>query len=70
MEIGRFEGTILQSSAALEYLPWKHIGFGLGSDLLHLEIEAEGKEDYPGIDFRGNIEFGYAGLMLYGKIFF
>jgi hypothetical protein len=70
LEIDRFEGAIFQANAALEYLPWKHVGIGLGFDLLHLEIEAEGKEDYPGIDLRGNIEFTYAGLSVYGKVYF
>jgi hypothetical protein len=70
LEIDQFEGSIFQANAALEYRPWKHIGLGLGFDLLHLQVEADGEEDYPGIDLRGNIEFTYAGLSVYGKIYF
>jgi hypothetical protein len=70
LEYDQFVGSIFQVNAALEYLPWQHVGLGLGFDLLRLQVEADGEDDYPGIDLRGNIEFTYAGLSLYGKIYF
>jgi hypothetical protein len=45
------------------------VGFGLGFNSFNLDIQANG-EDYPQIDFRGNINFNYAGLLLYAKMFF
>lgn len=69
LEIDNFKGSILDGSIGLEYNAWKHVGFGIAADVLSLRIEAEG-EDYPTIDFRGNIEFNYVGLHLYTKIYF
>jgi len=54
---------------ALEYNVWKHVGLGLGYNIMRLDIEAEGK-DFPEIDLTGNIEFTYGGIQLYAKIYF
>jgi hypothetical protein len=69
LEIDQFKGRIYDSHAAIEYLPWKHVGFGLGYNLFDLSIEADG-EDYPQIDFMGKLDFKYSGLLLYAKMFF
>jgi hypothetical protein len=69
LEIQNFKGSIYQSAVALEYLPWKHVGFGLAFDTFNLNIEADG-EDYPEIDFKGELNFNITGLMLYMKMFF
>ena len=68
LEISNFKGSILGGGITLEYNVWKHVGFGLGYDHFRLWIEAE-DDDYPGIDFIGNMEFEYAGLLLYTKIY-
>jgi hypothetical protein len=64
-----FTGSLINAKSAVEYNPWKHVGFGLGFDALCLDLQADG-EDYPAIDFRGNIQFSYTGIMLYGRVFF
>lgn len=69
LEIKEFKGAIYESHAAIEYLPWKHLGFGLGFNVFNLDIEADG-EDYPQIDFVGELNFKYSGLLLYAKLFF
>jgi hypothetical protein len=69
LEIKDFKGGIIYSSLALEYLPWKHFGFGLGGDYMHVQVEAEG-EDYPGVDFVGSVAFNYFGARLYLKGYF
>jgi len=69
LEIGEFQGSILNANFAIEYLPWKHLGFGLGFDSLNVHVEADG-EDYPGIDFKGEVNFNYTGLLLYAKLYF
>ncbi|MBW2671649.1 MAG: hypothetical protein JRD87_17625 [Deltaproteobacteria bacterium] len=69
LEIGEFSGSILQTNVAIEYLPWKHFGFGLGFDSLNIKVEADG-DDYPGIDFKGEVNFHYTGLQLYAKLYF
>jgi len=69
LEIGEFAGSILDANVAIEYLPWKHFGFGLGFDSLNVKAEADG-DDYPGIDFKGEVNFHYTGLQLYAKLYF
>ena len=69
LDIGDFSGGINSTSVALEYLPWKHVGFGFGVDAMRVKIEANGS-DYPGVDFKGSVEFDYIGAQLYMKVFF
>jgi hypothetical protein len=69
LEIGEFAGSILETNVAIEYLPWKHFGFGLGFDSLNVKVEADG-DDYPGIDFQGEVNFHYTGFQLYAKLYF
>jgi len=69
LEFEQFKGAILSGQSALEYVPWKHVGIGLGVDTLRIRAEAKG-EDYPGIDFNGMAEFSYIGLQLYARVFF
>ena len=68
LEIGDFQGDILSATLALEYLPWRHVGFGLAADGKRVHIEANGS-DYPFLDFRGNVEFSYIGALAYIKFF-
>jgi len=69
LEIDEFKGTALETNAAVEYFPWKHLGFGLAYNAFNLHIEADG-EDYPQIDFKGELNFKYVGLLLYTKLYF
>jgi hypothetical protein len=69
VEIDNFNGSIMEFRTALEYNPWKHVGIGLGFDTLGIRLESE-NEDWPGIDLKGKVEFNYAGLQLYLRLFF
>ena len=69
MEYDKFNGTLTIAFTRLEYNPWKHVGFGLGIETFRLKIEADG-EDYPNIDFKGDLQFNYTGLELYTRIIF
>lgn len=69
LEYDQFTGSLLSSNTAIEYKPWKHVGIGLGIDSFNLSVEAKG-EDYPSIDFRGNVDFEYVGAQLYARFFF
>jgi hypothetical protein len=69
LEYESFKGAIYSSTMAVEYKPWQHVGFGVGYDMFKMKLEAAGA-DYPEIDFKGNIDFQYTGLMLYAKLFF
>ena len=69
LEYGDFAGGIQSINFALEWLTWKHVGFGLGVDAMRVFVEANGS-DYPGVDFRGDVEFSYLGAQLYLKAYF
>jgi hypothetical protein len=69
LKVGDFKGAVVDSITAVEYKPWKNLGFGLAANNFRVEIEADG-EDYPNIDFVGNIKFEYVGLLLYGKLYY
>ncbi|RLC19442.1 MAG: hypothetical protein DRI24_00140 [Deltaproteobacteria bacterium] len=65
-----FTGSLINLRSAVEYNPWKHVGFGLGIDAMRMGLQADGVGDYPGIDLKGNVQFDYTGVMLYGRVFF
>jgi hypothetical protein len=69
LEYEQFKGSVLASQAAIEYVPWDHVGIGLGIESFRFKAEADG-EDYPEIDFKGNVEFTYVGAELYTRILF
>lgn len=69
LKVGDFKGAMVDSTTAVEYRPWKNLGFGLAANSFKLDIEAKG-DDYPNIDFVGNIKFDYVGLLLYGKLYY
>ena len=69
LKVGDFKGAMVDSTTAVEYKPWKNLGFGLASNTFRVDIEAKG-DDYPNIDFVGNIKFDFVGLLLYGKLYY
>lgn len=69
VEYENFTGQLLQMRAAVEFLPVQHFAVGLGVDTLRLGLENK-NEDYPGVDLKGNVDFRYTGLQLYGKVRF
>ena len=70
VEYDDYTGSLLNFRSAIEYNPWKHVGFGLGFDALKLQVRADGDEAVPGMRLRGDLAFGYTGVLLYGKVFF
>jgi hypothetical protein len=71
LEISDFKGSLLDVNVGLEYRPWKHVGFGLGYNAMSVHVEGEdNNSDYPGVNFVGNVDVRFAGLMLYGKLNF
>ena len=70
VEYSDYTGSLLNFRSAIEYDPWQHVGFGLGFDALRLQVQADGDESIPGMDLRGNVAFGYTGILLYGRVFF
>jgi hypothetical protein len=64
-----FKGFLMRSTAAIEYNPWEHWGFGVGIDGFRTNVKSK-EEDWPGIDLRGEVEMNYLGLQFYGRYFF
>jgi hypothetical protein len=69
MEVNSFQGSLFNGLIALEYNPWKYIGFGFGYNIFRVALKADGG-DYPNIDFTGKIQLNYGGLLLYAKTWF
>ena len=70
LALGDYKGNIMSFGSAIEWIPFKHVGFGLGFDSFNLGVEAENDDNIAGVDFAGNIKFGYFGALLYVKAFF
>ena len=70
LAIGDYKGGIMSFGSAIEWLPFKHVGFGFGFDSFKLGVEAEDSDNIAGVDFKGNIKFRYFGAMLYVKAYF
>jgi hypothetical protein len=70
IEYDSYTGSLSSTRTAVEYNPWKHVGLGLGIDSLRMSLQADDPESIPGFDLRGNVDFGYVGLYLYGRVFF
>jgi hypothetical protein len=69
LEYGDFKGKVFDYKLNLEYNWFEHFGVGAGVETFTFGLESQGN-DYPGIDFIGQIGFSYAGLLLYGKLYF
>jgi hypothetical protein len=67
LEISGVEGRILDLNVSIERTITKHIGLGLGVEILRIGVDAESDEKYPGLSFVGEVEYGYAGVQLYLK---
>ena len=71
LEISGFKGSLFDVNAALEYRPWKHLGFGAGYNGFAVDVEGQNTHsDYPGANFIGHVGVHFSGLMLYTKVTF
>lgn len=66
-EISDFRGALVDFNLALEYRPWKHVGFGVGYNYFYGGLEGQDSSDYPGVDFVGSVTVRYSGVLVYGK---
>lgn len=68
LEIGDYRGGIVDTSVAVEYQPFKHVGFGLGWNNFRVRVEAkEDNNNIPGASFKGTFQYQNAGFLLYLK---
>ncbi len=68
LKIGSYSGNIFATKLAVEWNVWEHWGFGASLDTFSLDVESR-KEDesVPGVDFIGDIQISFRGLMLYTR---
>ena len=69
LEYDNFRGGLVDTNIALDYNPWKHFGFGLGFENTRIKLSAEG-DDYPGLNFNGDVKMQFFGFQLYARYFF
>jgi hypothetical protein len=69
LKYDRFTGTLADTNLAVEYLPFKHMGVGLGLNSLRMRVEADG-DDNGGPNLSSELKFNFTGLLLYAKFFF
>lgn len=69
MKYQNFKGGLLSASTSLEYTPFENFGLGLGFESFRIRVQADGG-DWPGIDFRGKMNYQTVGLLFYIKFMF
>jgi len=69
LEYQSFKGALVDTRVAVEYNPWNHFGFGLGFDNFRVALEAK-ENDYPAVNFQGNVKSQFMGVQLYARYFF
>jgi hypothetical protein len=71
LDVAGIRAGLLDTRLALEYQPWKHVGFGLGCNLMGVNLEStEQNGDYPSASTLTSVRVRTAGLMVYGKVCF
>jgi len=69
LEYQNFSGGLMDTYLAVEYNPWKNFGIGFGVESFKIKLSAEG-DDYPNINFNGDVKMSFIGATLYGRYFF
>jgi len=68
LSYGNYRGGLMDAGVGVEYLPFKHLGFGLGLNAVKYRLEADGDGDLG--DINGEVQYDFAGALLYVKLFF
>lgn len=71
LDVAGIRAGLLDTRLALEFQPWKHVGFGAGFNLMGVNLEStDPSGDYPGAASLTSVRVRTAGLMVYGKLCF
>jgi hypothetical protein len=70
ISLSGFEGLLLDANFALEGHICRFFGLGMGYNILKVELEGTGGDDFLGGGWNGKLDLDYSGLFLYGKFFF
>ena len=69
LSLSGYKGALADSMLAVEYLPFKHLGFGAGLNAVRIKAESDGNNDY-GLDLNGELKFRFTGALLYLKAYY
>jgi len=64
VELGKYEGRIIDTRASLAWFPWRHVGFNLAYVYQSIEVGADGSKyrwdiDYTWTGFIGGVAFAW-----------
>ncbi len=65
LKVNNLKGSIVDLNLAIEHAPFKHFRYGLGVNTFKINIYANQKES--DINFFGNVNMDYSGVMFYLK---
>jgi hypothetical protein len=69
LEYDQYSGLLADTSLAVEYLPFKHVAFGLGTNSVRMKVESDG-DNSGGADLKGEVKFNFTGLLMYARYLF
>lgn len=68
LEVEDFRGQISDVLLAAEYRAWKNFAIGAGLNAVRMSLEVD--DESSGVNFEGDLNVDFAGLLLYGKLMF
>ena len=69
LSLSGYTGVLSDATLAVEWLPFKHVGFGAALNAVNIKVKADGDDEY-GLDLNGELKFRFTGAMLYIKAFY
>lgn len=65
IKYGDYEGQLVDFNVAFEWDFWKYAGVGVGYNYVQMDLDYDGSDN-----FLSEINLGYGGFLLFGKICF
>lgn len=69
LSIDNYQGLVTDVSMSFEFTLFDHVALGVGWNVVRSKLKMD-DDEFPGVKFRGEFEFDFAGLQLYLNIFF
>jgi len=66
----KYTGGLADTNLAVEYLPFKHAGFGLAVNSVRMKVTSYGDSGGTGTSLNGELKFTFSGLLMYARFFF
>jgi hypothetical protein len=69
LEYDKYTGMLSDTNLAVEYLPFKHMGVGLGVNSVRMKVSTAGDNSSVS-SLNGELKFNFTGLLMYARFFF